>query len=226
MLLVSLFLSSLAPLQAPPPPALPAAAANVLRGERASTDPSIWCVYPGDAPVGDVIIILGTNFDLGTVVFFDAIPSVPLLVTAIPDLPKIGTFAWMYVPVPPSLLGGRVNLTINYLGATSKPVPFTIRLLGGGYSQGPDPELWCPHPAAGSLLSPVVLFGYGFTDDSVPYFGRVPSLNLGHFDAPSFPLFGSFSMMVTVVPPSLPGSVSLTVHTNGDVTEAVPFRIR
>lgn len=194
--------------------------------EEGAVTPTAWCVYPSNARPLDPVIVFGTDFDLGALAFFGSVPSVPIFVFAAPDSSPV-PFAFMVVPVPPALLGGSAPLSIEYLGQRSNREPFRVRLLGNGYQQGPDPELWCSQPEAASIFEPVALFGFDFTEESVPYFGLIPSVNLGSFTNPIVvPPFGTFSAMITVVPPSFPGNVQVNVRRGGDRTESIPFRIR
>lgn len=206
-------------------PHAPAALTEVSRQQGPGLKPEIWCVNPTDGRVGDPILILGRNFGPTAVAFFDLIPSVPLSVVVLPAVPKVGNFCWMLVPVPITLTGGQVRLTVLDLGLESDAVPFTIRLSGGGYSQGPDPELWCSFPGGSTPGRLVALFGSGLTGASIPYFGNTPSLNLGRYQGPFYPGYGSFTVLVTIVPHLAPGTVPLTVHTGAHVTDPVSFRI-
>ncbi len=189
--------------------------------------PTIFCVQPPDGRIGELVLIFGTNFDLGAVPFFGSVPSIPLFTFASPRaVPGFGRLSVLVAPVPPNLFQGNTPLRIQYQGQSSSPTPFRVRLFGGTYQQGPDPELWCAEPREGGFLQPVVLLGFDFTEDSAPFFGPVPALNLGTFTLPiEIPFFGTFSAMLTLVPSFVPGPAAVTVRRDGGRTERVPFQI-
>lgn len=234
MFSVALLLGSLLTLQpsaeagVPTGSSLTAKAADAPTTARPPDDPTIFCIYPPDGRIGDRVIVFGTNFDIGALAYFGAIPSVPTFIFSSPDeVPGYGRLSVLVAPVPPNLLQGNTPLKVRYQGQTTNSVPFRVRLFGGSYNQGPDPELWCSEPEEGDFLSPIVLLGYDFTEESVPYFGSIASINLGTFTLPEpIPLFGTFSAMLTFVPSFFPGTVNLNVRRNGDVTESVRFRIK
>ncbi len=223
LLLLGVFLLFL-PLAAQSGPADGPLAANA---STAPDDVTIFCVYPPDARIGDRVIIFGTNFDTGAIALFGSTPSVPTFIYSTPDpVPTYGHLSIMVALVPPAIFAGSTPIRVQFQGETSNPEPFRTRLFGGSYNQGPDPELWCTEPEQGRFLRPVALIGFDFTDESVPFFGAIPSLNLGTVTFPNIPLFGRFSAMLTFVPSFFPGTVDVTVRRNGDVTESVPFQVR
>lgn len=89
------------------------------------------------------------------------------------------------------------------------------------------PELWLSFPRAGELADPVVLVGTNFGDAPIPFFGLIPSLPVRTWNSPNIPGIGSLSLMLTAVPPTFfPGRVDLTVVSNFQRSNAVPFTIR
>lgn len=196
--------------------------------EHRAAAPTIFCVQPPNGRVGELVLIFGTNFDFGAIPFFGSVPSIPLFTLSSPfNVPFFGRLSVMITPVPPNIFQGNTPLTIEFNGERSEPTPFRVRLFGDTYDQGPDPELWCSNPQEGGFLQPVLLLGFDFDEDSDPFFGSIPALNLGTFTLPfEIPFFGTFSGMLTLNPRLFPGDVGITVRRDGDQTESVPFEVR
>ena len=216
--------AALAPMS-PLPRMVPEALAPI---EQRAAAPTIFCVQPPNGRVGELVLIFGTNFDFGAIPFFGSVPSIPLFTLASPfEVPFFGRLSVMITPVPPNIFQGNTPLTIEFNGERSEPTPFRVRLFGDTYDQGPDPELWCSNPQEGGFLQPVLLLGFDFDEDSDPFFGSIPALNLGTFTLPfEIPFFGTFSGMITLNPRLLPGNTNITVRRDGDRTERIPFTVR
>ncbi len=96
-------------------------------GSGFSGPPRIFIVLPSSGPAFMPVGIGGSNFDVGTIPYFNSVPSISLFNWSTQNLPLIGSVSIGFTIVPLAAPPGNGFVQVQYFGQLSNPFPFTVQ---------------------------------------------------------------------------------------------------